>query len=141
MQHAPKCTPSWRFRRRSGLRLLILTEGPISNAGDEEYCKQDSSSSSDIVQVHLNQGQRCWGSLEYYVNWDRHSTTVKKIVEGCVYIRRRFYAISLMRGELQHSALCSFSPLCPLIQQEENTRQTARWSGHPALDSTNTLVA
>ena len=51
------------------------------------------------------------------VSLDRHSTTVTNVVEGCVYIRRRFYAISVMRGELQHSALCSFSPLCPVIQR------------------------
>ena len=44
-----------------------------------------------------------------HVSLDRHSTTVTKVVEGCVYIRRPFYAIFLMRGELQHSALCSFS--------------------------------
>ena len=50
---------------------------------------------------------------------DRHSTTVTKVAEGCVYIRRPFYAISLMRGELQHSALCSFSPLCPIIQRRK----------------------
>ena len=53
------------------------------------------------------------------VSLDRHSTTVTKVVEGCVYIRRRFNAISLMRGELQHSALCSFSPHCPLKQQRK----------------------
>ena len=47
----------------------------------------------------------------------RHSMTVTKAVEGCVYSRRRFYAILLLGGELWHSALCSFSPACPLIQQ------------------------
>ena len=62
---------------------------------------------------------------------DRHSTTVTKVVEGCVYIRRRFMHI-LMRGELQHSALCSFSSLCPLIhRREENSsdRVAVRASG------------
>ena len=29
---------------------------------------------------------------------DHHSTTVTKVIKGCVYIRRRFYAIRLMRG-------------------------------------------
>ena len=52
---------------------------------------------------------------------DRHSTTVTNVVGGCVYIRRHYYAISFMRVELQHSALCSFSPLCPLIQQKIRT--------------------
>ena len=28
--------------------------------------------------------------LAYVVSLDRHSTTVTKVVEGCVYIRRRF---------------------------------------------------
>ena len=53
------------------------------------------------------------------VSSDRHSMTVTKVVEGCGYIRRRFYAISLVRGELQDSVLCSFSPLRPLIQRRK----------------------
>ena len=53
---------------------------------------------------------------------DRHSTTATNVVEGCAYIRRRFYAIFLMRGELQHSALCSLSPLCPVIQRRTLVR-------------------
>ena len=39
----------------------------------------------------------------------RHNTTVAKVVEGYVYIHKRFVnAISLMRGGVQLSALCSF---------------------------------
>ena len=55
------------------------------------------------------------------VSLDRRSTTVTNVVEGCVYIRKRFYAISLMRGEFQHSALRSFSPLCPQFQRRKET--------------------
>ena len=67
---------------------------------------------------------------------DRHSTTVKKVVEGCVYIGRRLYAISLMRGELQHSALRSFSPLCPLIQRRKE-HSSDREAVRASPDSTN----
>ena len=44
---------------------------------------------------------------------------LKKLVESRAHIRRRFNAILLLGGELWHSALCSFSPLCPLIQRKQ----------------------
>ena len=50
---------------------------------------------------------------------DRHNTTVTKVVEGCVYVRECFNVFSLLRGELQHSAICSFPPLYPLIQRRQ----------------------
>ena len=53
--------------------------------------------------------------------WIVSAMTVTKVVEGCVYIRRRYYAIFgiLSGGEFKVSALCSasLSPLCPLIQR------------------------
>ena len=35
--------------------------------------------------------------------------TVAKVVEGCVYIRRRYYGILLPVGEFEHSALSPLS--------------------------------
>ena len=55
---------------------------------------------------------------------DRHSKTVTNVVESCVYIRRRFYAISLMRGELQlsrslllPSLFCNTTKIRTLVRQ------------------------
>ena len=60
------------------------------------------------------------------VSLDRHSTTVTNVVEGCVYICRRFYAISLMRGELQHSALRSLLLLSSLSCNTAKIRTLVR---------------
>ena len=72
--------------------------------------------------------------------WIITAVRVAKVVEGCVYLRRRFYGIFDMvsGGEFEHPALCPASPLCPIRQPlRTNSRQTAWRSGHPGLDSTN----
>ena len=61
-------------------------------------------------------------------------TTVAKVVEGCVYIRRCFKAILPLVGGLYHSSLRS--PLLSALQYNEDkeTRQTAWRSGHLGSD-------
>ena len=41
--------------------------------------------------------------------WIVSAMTVAKVVEGCVYIRRRYYGILLPVGEFEHSALSPLS--------------------------------
>ena len=51
--------------------------------------------------------------------WIVSAMTVTKVVEGCVYIRRRYYGIlPRVGGEFEHSALSPISlSLCPLMQR------------------------
>ena len=66
---------------------------------------------------------------------DHHSTTVTNVVEGYVYIRRRFYAISFMRGELQHSALRSLLLLSSLSCNTTKIRTLVRPRGGQGIQA------
>ena len=55
------------------------------------YWPAFSEQSTDIVSLHRTY---TFGSrVGHHVSSDRHSTTATKVVEGCLYIRRRLYAI------------------------------------------------
>ena len=66
---------------------------------------------------------------------DRHSTTVTNVIEGCVYIRRRFYAISPIRGELQHSSLRSLLLLSSLSSNITKIRTLVRPRGGQGIQA------
>ena len=66
---------------------------------------------------------------------DRQGTTVTNVVEGCVYIRKRFYAISLIRGELQHSALRSLLLLSSLSSNTTKIRTLIRPRGGQGIQA------
>ena len=55
--------------------------------------------------------RHCCEEPERVLVWIVIAATVTKIVEGCVYFRRRYHAIfgMLSEGEFEHSALCSAS--------------------------------
>ena len=68
--------------------------------------------------------------------WIVISTTVTKVVEGCVYLRRRCYGILFMMSgrEFEHSALCSaslslLSPLIHLLEIHSSDRAAVRAFG------------
>ena len=99
-------------RRRTAVRVLS-TRVAQTEASQPEL---------ELLIVHV---------MACLVNLNRHSTTVIKVAEGCVYVRRRFVCKFLVEGGLEHSALplsalrspfplsapCSLSVLCPLIQR------------------------
>ena len=72
--------------------------------------------------------------------WIVSAMTVTKVVEGCVYIRRRYYGIlPRVGGEFEHSALSPISLSRSVLSCNDLKpfHQTAGQSGHPDLEATN----
>ena len=69
------------------------------------------------------------------------AATVAKVVEGCVYLHRRYYAILACFGRSSSSPLRSASLFSSLSPNTTTINNLIRWpwrSGHPGLDSTDT---
>ena len=76
--------------------------------------------------------------------WIVSAMTVTKVVEGCAYIRRRYYGIlPRVGGEFEHSALSPISLSRSVLKCNDlkPSHQTAGQSGHPDLEATNNVLS